>query len=134
MFQEYLIKYGYLAPLDPNLGGSKTEKQLKDAVKLFQRVAGIPQTGDLTDSRTLQMIHQPRCGMSDFKQSGVQARRHKRYVLQGSKWNKKVNRKKTLARFSKGIFLKISLRITLFLFHSHRKISVFLYRSCQTQC
>ena len=94
MFQDYLTKYGYLVPLDPNLGDSRTEKQLKDAVKLFQRVAGIPQTGDLTDSRTLHMVHQPRCGMRDFKQSDVQARRHKRYVLQGSKWNKKVTKMK----------------------------------------
>lgn len=79
------MKYGYLPATEP-----RTEKQLEEALKLFQRVAGIPETGK-PDRRTWHVIRQSRCGDSDFVSSG--SRRHKRYVLQGTKWNKKVKQK-----------------------------------------
>ena len=83
--------YGYLVPIDSRVGNLRTEEQLKEALKLFQKMAGIPETG-ATDRRTWHMVRRSRCGVSDFVPSSISARRRRRYVLQGTKWNKKVKR------------------------------------------
>lgn len=90
------------------------EDSFSDAIKEFQKFAGIPQTGQV-DNRTMHFMRMPRCGNQDkptttggiqqVPKSGalrisatrhanalvVQAiRRKKRYALQGSKWRRQV--------------------------------------------
>ena len=67
----------------------RTDKELRDAVRLFQSVAGLAENGDMSDENTLHMIQKSRCGLSDFGPAD-KARRRRRYALQGTKWNKKV--------------------------------------------
>lgn len=124
----YLNKFGYLdmtkkvgneADLTTKMSSSllmmpKLDDEshlLADAVKRFQKYAGLPVTGQL-DNQTLAVMKLPRCGHPDIlksKKSGgskerftldnlfsyrqhkylkARARRRKRYALQGSKWAK----------------------------------------------
>lgn len=52
-------------------------------------MGGKPETGKLDDPDLLALIDQPRCGMPDVGPSD-NARRKRRYTLQGSRWHKKV--------------------------------------------
>jgi peptidoglycan hydrolase-like protein with peptidoglycan-binding domain len=45
VLQDYLMKYGYLTPQDPKTGALRSEEYVKNAVRAFQRMAGLPQTG-----------------------------------------------------------------------------------------
>lgn len=63
---------------------------MKNAIKMFQAFAGIPETGEV-DNKTIEMMLMPRCGMPDFKESNNTKKRRKRYSIQGSKWRKKVS-------------------------------------------
>ena len=89
VFQDYLSRFGYLAPLDPRLGRMRSAKELKEAVKSFQRFAGLKETGDLTDPKTIEMIQTSRCGLNDFGPTD-KTRRKRRYALQGTQWKKNV--------------------------------------------
>jgi len=87
----YLMKYGYV---DSSEWSSSlvTEEALKGfvskAVQDFQAFAGLNQTGKL-DAVTKEYMTKPRCGVRDIIGHGATARRKKRYVLQGSRWEKK---------------------------------------------
>ena len=65
---------------------SRTQKEITDAIKKFQRFAGIPMTGKV-DNKTMEMVLLPRCGISDIGRSSI---RRKRYAIQGSSWDKRV--------------------------------------------
>jgi len=85
----YLMKYGYIS----NRNGSASlmsedglKEQLKQAVIDFQAFAGLNQTG-IVDPETRELMETPRCGVRDIIGRGAYARRRKRYVLQGSRWN-----------------------------------------------
>ncbi len=54
----------------------------------FKAFAGLEQTGDL-DEETVELMNTPRCGVRDIIGPGTQARRKKRYALQGSRWRTK---------------------------------------------
>ncbi|KAK3719198.1 hypothetical protein QZH41_011746 [Actinostola sp. cb2023] len=84
----YLDKYGYLTPLDPINGKLRTSEELQQAVKMFQRMGGIPETGKLDDPELLALIEKPRCGVPDFGPAD-NAKRKRRHTLQGSYWKKK---------------------------------------------
>lgn len=82
----YLEAYGYLKPQDAMTGALRSEEYVIEAIKHFQKMAGIPQTGQVDDA-TKKMMETPRCGVADNIELGRGARR-KRYALQGSKWAK----------------------------------------------
>lgn len=81
---DYLVEFGYMKPQDPKTGALRSEEYVKNAIRAFQKMAGIPQTGKI-DAATEEMMKMPRCGNSDNIQLGNGARK-KRYALQGSKW------------------------------------------------
>ena len=66
----------------------RDKEYVKSAVKDFQAFAGLNQTGDL-DPVTVELMGTPRCGVRDIIGHGATARRKKRYVLQGSRWQVK---------------------------------------------
>ena len=66
-------------------------EELQAAIKKMQRIAGLKETGDISDPKTLAMVKKPRCGVQDFGPSDV-ARRKKRYALEGSYWRKTVSK------------------------------------------
>ena len=67
-----------------------TVDEIKAAVKKLQRMAGYEETGDISDPRTLSVVKRKRCGMADFGPSD-NARRKRRYALQGTSWKKTVS-------------------------------------------
>ena len=89
--QDYLIKYGYLKQPDHRIGNALSMEELQAAIKKMQRIAGLKETGDISDPKTLAMVKKPRCGVQDFGPSDV-ARRKKRYALEGSYWRKTVSK------------------------------------------
>ena len=89
--QDYLIKYGYLKQPDHRIGNALSMKDLRVAIKKLQRIAGLKETGDISDLKTLAMVKKPRCGVQDFGPSDI-ARRKKRYALEGSYWRKTVSK------------------------------------------
>merc|ERR1719150_2227173 len=104
----YLSKYGYISNNDGKASQVK-EENIKDfihsAVKDFQAFAGLNQTGEL-DPVTVELMATPRCGVRDIIGHGATARRKKRYVLQGSRWQVKqltyrINRYPSTFRLSK---------------------------------
>ena len=85
-----LMYYGYLPESDRETGALRDESQLTDAIRQFQRYAHIPETG-VVDDRTRSQFSKPRCGLPDVQpqvHGKRYRRRHKRYALQGQKWDK----------------------------------------------
>ncbi|XP_043192898.1 matrix metalloproteinase-2-like [Amphibalanus amphitrite] len=85
-----LMHYGYLPESDRETGALRDESQLTDAIRQFQRYAHIPETG-VVDELTRRQFAKPRCGLPDVQPRGRgkrYRRRHKRYALQGQKWDK----------------------------------------------
>uniref|UniRef100_A0A8C0Y2C5 Matrix metallopeptidase 19 n=1 Tax=Cyprinus carpio carpio TaxID=630221 RepID=A0A8C0Y2C5_CYPCA len=82
--QVYLRQFGYLdTPLNPEAQRDPSERAMKVALSLFQRVSGLPVTGNL-DRATLLKMRQPRCGVEDpFNQKSLKYRRF------GGFWRKK---------------------------------------------
>ncbi|CAH1788450.1 unnamed protein product [Owenia fusiformis] len=73
--------------LDGRRGRLRTpENSMSEAIKKFQRVAHIKQTGIL-DEATLTMMAKPRCGVPDNKIAESNTRT-KRYTTYSSKWEK----------------------------------------------
>lgn len=58
---------------------------------MLQRMGNIPENGALNDPALLKLIGTDRCGVPDVGPADKAKRRRRRYVLQGSKWLKKVN-------------------------------------------
>lgn len=63
------MQFGYLPASDLETGALRTEEELRRAVRHFQRVAGVRQTGRL-DSETVAAMKRPRCGMADLLMTG----------------------------------------------------------------
>ncbi|KAI3386795.1 hypothetical protein SNEBB_008989 [Seison nebaliae] len=80
----YLKRFGYLNDFHVRNRRSSSSNKYHRALFDFQRMAGLPATGRL-DKPTIKMMHIPRCGNMDRIAS---KRRKKRFVLQGSKWEK----------------------------------------------
>ncbi|RXG51136.1 Matrix metalloproteinase-14 [Armadillidium vulgare] len=70
---------------NPKMGSLMSADSLKTAIMEFQAFAGLNITGDL-DEETIFMMNMPRCGVKDKIGYGANARRKKRYALQGSRW------------------------------------------------
>merc|ERR1711962_1071498 len=87
----YLVKYGYVQPKNTSsalLTEEGLDNYLRAAILDFQAFAGLNQTGEL-DPVTVELMGTPRCGVRDIIGHGATARRKKRYVLQGSRWQVK---------------------------------------------
>ena len=65
----YLMQFGYLPASDLETGALRTEQELRRAVRHFQRVAGVRQTGRV-DAETAAAMKRPRCGMADLLMTG----------------------------------------------------------------
>uniref|UniRef100_A0A131Z4B3 Matrix metalloproteinase-14 (Membrane-inserted) n=1 Tax=Rhipicephalus appendiculatus TaxID=34631 RepID=A0A131Z4B3_RHIAP len=86
MAMNYLEKFGYIAPTKNGTAALRSQEALVDAVKEFQRFAGLRVTGRV-DNETAATMELPRCGVRDKVGFGLDARRRRRrYALQGSKW------------------------------------------------
>ncbi|OXA40516.1 matrix metalloproteinase-16 isoform X2 [Folsomia candida] len=79
----YLMQYGWLDPAAKKVGSTASLVDLRKPIEEFQSFAGLNVTGEL-DDETIELMNTPRCGVRD--KIGHDARRRKRYVLQGSRW------------------------------------------------
>ena len=79
--KDYLTTYGYLVNNDVRTGDIRTDKELVDGIKLFQRYGGLKETG-VVDADTLALMGTDRCGVADFSKSD-RARRKRRYTITG---------------------------------------------------
>lgn len=90
--QNYLMRFGYLPKSNIETGNLRTEDQLIESIKSLQRAANINETG-VIDEVTSKLMRTPRCGLPDninldFSATNrLSRRRHKRYIIQGSKWS-----------------------------------------------
>jgi peptidoglycan hydrolase-like protein with peptidoglycan-binding domain len=83
--QEYLVRFGYLAELPAGVEEAEAELDLRpvrtpgvfdeateSALRKFQEMAGLPDTGEL-DAATLEKANSPRCGNPDVGPPGIPA-------------------------------------------------------------
>nr|XP_002125302.1 matrix metalloproteinase-24 [Ciona intestinalis] len=83
----YLMKFGHAPESNHMSGDLMTLSSLEDSIRSFQRFADLPITGELDES-TLRKMGEKRCGNPDIAGTD-NAKRKKRYALQGSKWDHK---------------------------------------------
>ncbi|XP_063969251.1 matrix metalloproteinase-2-like [Lytechinus pictus] len=81
----YLLNYGYLKQSDMAKGELSTEDDMVKALKQFQYMANIEESGKL-DNDTIRMMTMPRCGMPDMVGTGSHDVRKKRFTLSQLKW------------------------------------------------
>lgn len=100
--QSYLQKFGYMNETTDTAQNLISENIYSHAVMEFQRFAGLNETGrlrgllvnrfplttfgfqGLLDEETINVMNAPRCGNKDKVGHSEEARRRKRYALQGS--------------------------------------------------
>ncbi|GAB5583153.1 matrix metalloproteinase-25 isoform X1 [Prionailurus iriomotensis] len=88
---DWLTRYGYLPPPHPAQAQLQSPAKLRDAIKVMQRFAGLPETG-LLDPVTMATMHRPRCSLPDVLGAAElvrRRRRRRRYALSGSVWKKR---------------------------------------------
>lgn len=81
----YLSEFGYLAKANLETGALRSKQELENAIRQFQRIAALPQTGQL-DSKTILQMKKPRCGMPDMNSSSTSG--PQQFALGPSKWDK----------------------------------------------
>lgn len=89
------MNFGYLPKSNIETGNLRTETQLIEAIKDFQKFGNIPQTGKI-DEATKKLMTRQRCGHPDKNSndftannrfySNANRKRPKRYAIQGAKW------------------------------------------------
>ncbi|XP_037010567.1 matrix metalloproteinase-25 isoform X1 [Artibeus jamaicensis] len=84
---DWLTRYGYLPPPHPAQAQLQNPAKLRDAIKVMQRFAGLPETGIL-DPVTMATMHKPRCSLPDVLGVAGLVRR-RRYALSSSVWKKR---------------------------------------------
>lgn len=96
--QNYLMEFGYLPKSNIETGNLRTVDQLNEAVKKLQSFANLEPTGKM-DAATRELLRRPRCGAPDDPESNdfypsnslrLRTRRHRRFVIQGQKWENPV--------------------------------------------
>src|SRR3569832_1075385 len=60
--QSYLLKYGYLPPTSDT--ATIPESEIREALSAFKSEVGLGKDS-IIDKKTLNLMRQPRCGMSD---------------------------------------------------------------------
>ncbi|XP_028616776.1 matrix metalloproteinase-25 [Grammomys surdaster] len=85
---DWLTRYGYLPPADPVHAQLQSLRKLQDAIKVMQRFAGLPETGQM-DPITIATMRKPRCSLPDILGAAGLVRRRRRYSLSGSVWKKR---------------------------------------------
>lgn len=85
---DWLTRYGYLPPPHPAQAQLQSPAKLRDAIKVMQRFAGLPETG-LLDPVTVATMNKPRCSLPDVLGVAGLVRRRRRYALSGSMWKKR---------------------------------------------
>jgi matrix metalloproteinase-14 (membrane-inserted) len=86
--KKYFNQFGYMgSEMSSELAKITDEQPFVSAVKSFQRMANLTQTG-VVDNDTMTMLLMPRCGVKDQTTFGSIAKRRKRYLVQGTKWPK----------------------------------------------
>ncbi|XP_004438197.1 PREDICTED: matrix metalloproteinase-25 [Ceratotherium simum simum] len=85
---DWLTRYGYLPPPHPAQAQLQSPAKLRDAIKVMQRFAGLPETG-LLDRGTVAAMHKPRCSLPDVLGVAGLVKRRRRYALSGSMWKKR---------------------------------------------
>ena len=83
---DFLQRFGYYQAPDPRVGKIASEADLSTSIKKLQRFGNIPETG-VMDEQTKELLQTPRCGLPDFGPSD-NAKRKRRFTLQGSTWKK----------------------------------------------
>ena len=85
------MKYGYLDYPDHKIGKVISMEDITAAVRQMRLFAGLNETDDITTSNpeTLAFVKRTRCGVPDVSPSN-NARRKRRYALQGTYWRKNV--------------------------------------------
>jgi len=83
-YMKFLQEKGYMKKHGDSANSVEDKEDVAKSLRQFQWFAGVPVTGKM-DWSTLLKFKQPRCGMKDLDKR----RRYRRYILQGSKWNKK---------------------------------------------
>ncbi|XP_028854126.1 matrix metalloproteinase-19 [Denticeps clupeoides] len=80
----YLKRFGYLnSPLDPEAEAYVSMEVIQEALRIFQKISGLPITGKV-DQATLEKMRGPRCGIEDpFNQKSM------KYRLFGGTWRKR---------------------------------------------
>lgn len=97
---------------------------LANEISKIQIRAGINVTGELDDA-TKRLFIIPRCGVpesEDAEQQYSANKRKKRYLLQGTKWQKKVRLTSTISVWSIGSW-KLELDSCLSAFHACSKLA-----------
>ncbi|KAI0228015.1 Matrix metalloproteinase-20 [Lamellibrachia satsuma] len=86
-YMAYLTRYKYLRANNPDPRIASLTDSLKEAIKSFQHMAGVPITG-VMDKATRYAMFLPRCGVPDvLNMGGVARKRKRRFVTQGSRWS-----------------------------------------------
>ncbi|XP_063286983.1 matrix metalloproteinase-25 isoform X1 [Pelobates fuscus] len=86
---DWLTRYGYLPPPDPYSAQQQTLDGYRNALRIMQKFAGLPETGEL-DDKTYDMMKKPRCSLPDvIMASDIPRRRRKRYAFTGTSWQKR---------------------------------------------
>lgn len=58
--QDFLTEYGYLSRANQETGELRSNDEIVKAVKNMQRMAGLPQNGDIDDPKLKELMKQPR--------------------------------------------------------------------------
>ncbi|XP_023976641.2 matrix metalloproteinase-17 isoform X2 [Physeter macrocephalus] len=83
---EWLSRFGYLPPANPETGQLQTPEELSKAIVAMQRFGGLEATGVL-DEATLALMRTPRCSLPDLPAAAPARRR--RQAPAPTKWSKR---------------------------------------------